>query len=189
MSKVVIVCAPSGTGKTTIIKKVLSSFHLLEFSISACNRKAREGETDGKDYYFVSTEEFKSKIEANQFLEWEEVYAGRYYGTFNSELDRIWQKGHFPLFDLDVKGGMRLKEIFGENALAIFFTPPSIQALRQRLENRGTDSPQEIEMRLERAAFELSFAPQFDVEIVNQVVDEATNEAIQIISEFLEVKI
>lgn len=189
MSKVVIVCAPSGTGKTTIIKKVLSNFQLLEFSISACNRKAREGEVNGRDYYFISDEDFKLKIDRQEFLEWEQVYSGRYYGTFKSELQRIWDKGHFPLFDLDVKGGTRIKQIFGEKALAIFFTPPSLDELRNRLVNRGTDTTQEIEMRLERAAFELSFASQFDINIINDDIELATSKTLEAIAQFLGVTV
>lgn len=183
--KVVIFSAPSGSGKTTIVKYLLSKGLNMEFSISATSRPLRGQEQHGKDYYFLSAEEFRQHIDNDDFVEWEEVYAGRYYGTLKSELERIWGKGNFVLFDVDVKGGVNIKRIFGDKALSVFVMPPSIDELRKRLVGRATDSAEEIEKRLAKAAEEITYAPQFDVTVVNDNLDEACQKAFDIVSNFL----
>ncbi|MCK9324004.1 MAG: guanylate kinase [Bacteroidales bacterium] len=183
--KVVILSAPSGSGKTTIARHLLSAELGLEFSVSACSRDKRPRETDGKDYYFLSIEEFKKQIDAGGFIEWEEVYQGHLYGTLRSEIERIHSLGHAILFDVDVKGGINLKRIFGKQALALFIMPPSIQALEQRLKNRGTDSPEKISLRLAKAEYEMTFASGFDVTIVNDQLETALREAEQVVRNFL----
>lgn len=186
--KLIIFSAPSGAGKTTIVKRILKCFSNLEFSISACSRNKRPGEIDGKDYYFLSAENFKHKIEQNEFVEWEEVYEGFYYGTLKSELERIWNKGHHVLFDVDVKGGIALKKIFGDNALAIFIKPPSLLELEFRLRNRETETEESIFKRISKAEFELTFAPGFDHIIVNDVLERAVRDAKQKVEDFLNPK-
>ena len=184
--KLVILSAPSGSGKTTIMKKVLRAFPRLEFSISATSRAPRHTEKDGADYYFISADTFRRKIEAGEFAEWEEVYSGLYYGTLRSEMERIWQEGKTIIFDVDVKGGMALKERFGDAALSIFIMPPSISALRERLERRGTDAPETIEKRLAKAAQELVYAERFDRVIVNDDLTAATVQTEDAIRRFIE---
>ncbi len=186
MGKLIIFSAPSGSGKTTIIKEILKENYPLEFSISACNRNPRNGETHGKDYYFLSTEEFQTRIKNDEFIEWEEVYQGRYYGTLQSEPERIWAKQQHVLFDLDVKGGLNLKQKFGDKALAIFIQPPSVEELRKRLEGRATDNAQEIDRRIAKAQEELSHAPQFDVVITNNDLKKAVTETHLAIKSFLD---
>lgn len=171
--KLLIFSAPSGSGKTTIVKHLLQKFSNLEFSVSACSRPKREREVDGKDYYFISPNDFRKKISDGQFIEWEEVYPGSYYGTLKSELERIWAKGNHVVFDVDVKGGLNLKKIFNEDALAVFIMPPSIDILRQRLEGRGSETPESIEKRVGKAAEEMEYAPQFDVTIINNEIHQA----------------
>lgn len=183
--KLVIFSAPSGSGKTTIVKQLLKVFPKIEFSVSACSRAMREGEVNGKDYYFLSPTAFREKIESNEFVEWEEVYPGSYYGTLRSELERIWVKGHHVAFDVDVKGGLNLKKRFGNRALAIFVMPPSIEELRKRLVNRGTESIESIEKRVGKAAEELTFARQFDMVIVNDSLDRAVQETLNHVKAFL----
>lgn len=183
--KLVIFSAPSGSGKTTIVKHLLSKELNLEFSISACNRPPRGNEQHGKDYYFLSTDEFKRKIDEGAFAEWEEVYPGRFYGTLWSELHRIWDKGNQVLFDVDVKGGVNLKNKFTKRALSVFVMPPSLDELRKRLEYRNTDPADEIERRLAKAAEELTFAPQFDVVIVNDDLEAASQKALEVVSRFI----
>lgn len=183
--KLVIFSAPSGSGKTTIVRYLLNKGLKLEFSISACNRPPRGNEEHGKDYYFLSTEEFRQRIANNEFVEWEEVYEGRYYGTLKSEMQRIWEKGNHVLFDVDVKGGISLKKIFGPQALSIFVMPPSVEALSQRLNKRGTDSADEIARRLAKAQHEITFASQFDHVVVNDELFQAKNEAEQLLIDFL----
>ena len=166
--KSIIFSAPSGAGKTTIVKQLLQRPELhLEFSISACSRPPRLDEQHGKDYYFLNIIEFREKIAAGEFIEWEEVYRDNYYGTLKSELTRIWDKGNIVVFDVDVKGGMNLKRIFGKNTLALYVMPPSVNELEQRLRKRGTESEDKIHQRLVRADYELSLASNFDVQIVN----------------------
>jgi guanylate kinase len=183
--KLIIFSAPSGAGKTTIVKALTEKFPSLEFSVSATCRSPREGEVHGRDYCFLSSEEFEKAIDADKFVEWEEVYAGTKYGTLRSEVERIWGKGNVILFDVDVKGGLRLKSIFGEQALSIFVMPPSVEVLRQRLVGRGTDSPETIEKRVGKAELELSFANQFDKVVVNDDLLRAVCEVENIIIEFL----
>jgi guanylate kinase len=183
--KLIIFSAPSGSGKTTIVKHLLSKKTNLEFSISACSRAPRGEEQHGKDYYFLSVAEFQNKIKNNEFVEWEEVYGDRYYGTLWTEMERIWGKGNHVLFDVDVKGGANLKKQFGSQALAVFVMPPSVDELRKRLIGRNTDAPEEIERRLAKATEELSYSPLFDVVIVNDNLEEACSKAIEVVNNFL----
>ena len=185
MGKLIIFSAPSGSGKTTIVHQLMQLVEGLEFSISATSRAPRGVEQNGKDYYFLSGEEFDRKIAENAFVEWEEVYAGTKYGTLRSEMERIWAKGHTILFDVDVKGGVRLKEIFGSDALSIFIMPPSIEELRNRLVGRATDSPEKIEQRLAKAGEELGYAERFDKVVVNDDLAEAVAEVRRSIEEFV----
>ena len=183
--KVIIFSAPSGTGKTTIIRELLKKELPLAFSVSACTRLPRDGETDGEDYYFLSEAEFRNKIDQRAFIEWEEVYEGNLYGTPCSEPERIWKSDRHIIFDVDVKGGLKLKEAFGEKALSILIMPPSLEVLRERLEHRSTDSPEVIQKRLDKAAFELSFSENFDITFVNDNLEEAVNKAYDILKKFL----
>ncbi|TAL61126.1 MAG: guanylate kinase [Bacteroidetes bacterium] len=186
--KLVIISAPSGAGKTTIVKHLLESGLNLSFSVSATTRPLRGNETDGKEYFFLSVPEFKKKVENNEFVEWEEVYKDLLYGTLKSELERIREKGNHVLFDVDVKGGINLKRKFGIGSIAIFIMPPSVEELENRLVKRGTDTPEEIKMRVEKAKNELKLANQFDIVIVNHQLDKAKEEALKIVSSFLESK-
>jgi guanylate kinase len=184
--KVIIVSAPSGAGKTSIVKHVLQYLPELRFSTSATTRTMREGEVNGKDYHFLSVDDFKKGIERNDFLEWEEVYRNQFYGTLKSEIQRIWDEGKTVIFDVDVKGGLNIKKYFGENALAIFVEPPTVQELENRLRKRGTETEESLRKRVEKAEYELSFAPQFDKIILNDNLDEARAEMLQTIREFLD---
>lgn len=186
--RVVIVSAPSGAGKTTVVKHLLGAGLNLSFSVSACSRPPRSHEVDGKDYYFLSVEEFREKITANAFIEWEEVYPGKYYGTLKQEVGRLWKEGHHILFDVDVKGGMNLKRYFGDRALAIFVMPPSIQELEKRLRARGTDPENSIRERIQKASVEMSSAGLFDCTLVNDRLEVALKEAVQMVRRFLRVK-
>lgn len=183
--KLIIISAPSGSGKTTIVKYLLEKELGLEFSVSATTRPRRGPEADGKDYYFLSEDEFQKKIENDEFIEWEEVYKGYLYGTLRTEIDRIWSKGRHVLFEVDVKGGLRLKKIFGKKSVAIFIMPPSIDELKKRLTARGTDKSAEVEMRVEKAELEMEFAYHFDHVIVNRYLDRAIEEVTQTIASFL----
>jgi guanylate kinase len=174
--KAIIVSAPSGAGKTTIVKHLLNCKLPLEFSISACSRAKRPGEVDGKDYYFLGLEEFKRKINLNEFIEWEEVYSGMYYGTLKSEINRIWILNRHVIFDVDVKGGVNLKKKFGKSALSIFVSPPTFESLKDRLIARGTETTITLEKRIEKARLEMNYATQFDVTIINDVLDSALKE-------------
>ena len=185
MGKLIIFSAPSGSGKTTIVRRIMQTIPGLEFSISATSRAPRGTEQHGHDYYFLSAEEFDKAIAEEQFVEWEEVYAGTKYGTLKSEMERIWAEGHTILFDVDVKGGVRLKNIFGEQALSLFVMPPSIEELRNRLVGRATDSPEKIEQRVAKAAEELEYAPQFDKTVVNDDLEKAVAEVEQIVTAFV----
>lgn len=184
--KMIIFSAPSGAGKTTIVKHLLSKFPQFEFSISATSRNMREGESHGKDYFFLSAEEFKQRIINSEFVEWEEVYTDNFYGTLRSELDRIWEKGNVVIFDVDVKGGVNLKKMFPENSLSLFVMPPSIEELRNRLVGRGTDSAEAIERRVAKAEEEISYSDKFDVVVVNDDLELAKNKAEEAIALFLE---
>ena len=183
--KLVIFSAPSGSGKTTIVKELLKQFPQFEFSISATSRQPRGAEQNGVDYFFLSQEEFRQKVQADEFVEWEEVYNGTCYGTLKSEMQRIWQKGNVIIFDVDVMGGINLKRIFGENACSIFIMPPSVEVLRERLIGRGTDSMETIEKRVAKAEFEISKAPEFDNVVINDVLDTAVAQTESIINDFL----
>lgn len=180
-----IFSAPSGGGKTTIVKAVLKHFPQLAFSVSTTSRFQRPDEINAKDYYFISSEEFRRKIENDEFIEWQEVYPGIFYGTQKSELDRILTQGKNPVFDVDVKGALNLKNIFQSEALTIFIQPPSLQILEQRLRLRGTETEESLSQRLNKAAFELTFAPSFDVIIINDDLERAINEAIHVVDDFL----
>lgn len=185
MGKLLIFSAPSGSGKTTIVRRLLEQFTNLEFSISATSRAPRGVEKNGVDYYFLTAEEFAEAVAADKFVEWEEVYKGTCYGTLRSEMERIWSKGNVILFDVDVMGGIRLKEIFGEDAMSIFVMPPSIEELRRRLEGRGTDAPEVIEKRIAKASFELTKAPEFDRQVVNDDLEVAVAEVAEIVKNFI----
>lgn len=185
MGKVVIFSAPSGSGKTTVVRRLLERFPQFEFSVSATSRAPRGEERNGVDYYFLSDEEFRRRVAGDEFVEWEEVYAGTCYGTLRTEVERIWAKGHVILFDVDVMGGINLKRKFGADACSIFIMPPSVEELRRRLEGRGTDAPEVIERRVGKAAFEIEKAPQFDHTVVNDRLDAAVDEVTLLIDDFL----
>lgn len=173
---IIIISAPSGAGKTTLVRALMQQLPQLRFSVSATTRQPRPHEQDGVDYHFLSVAQFQQHITQGDFLEWEEVYTGRYYGTLSSEPARIAQSGHIPLFEVDAVGGINLKKRFGETALSIFVKPPSPEALRERLIKRGTDSAEEIERRMQKADFELGLAPQFDVQVLNDDLQVAIAE-------------
>ncbi len=183
--KLIIISAPSGSGKTTIVKQILTSGLNIEFSVSAASRQPRNNEINGRDYYFMSADEFKKRIENDDFLEWEEVYSGNFYGTLKSEIQRIWDKGNHVIFDVDVKGGLNIKKNDPENALAIFIQAPSVSELGERLKNRLTDTEETIKKRIAKAEYELSFAPQFDKIIVNDNLDDAIKETYKTINAFI----
>lgn len=185
MGKVIIFSAPSGSGKTTIVRRLLERYPQFEFSISATSRAPRGQERDGVDYYFLSHGEFMQAVTENRFVEWEEVYKGTCYGTLRSEVERIWAKGHVIVFDVDVVGGINLKRIFGDDACSVFIMPPSVEELRRRLEGRGTDAPEVIDRRVAKAEFELTKAPEFDHIVVNDSLDEAIRETTAIINQFI----
>jgi guanylate kinase len=183
--KVIIISSPSGGGKTTIMHHLMDHVPELEFSISACSRLPRQGEGDEKDYYFLTEDDFEKKIAENAFLEWEEVYAGKFYGTLKSEVQRIWDKGHFVIFDVDVVGGCMLKDYFKHQALSIFIIPPNIEALRERLLLRKTETPEAIDVRVSRAEFELSYSEKFDVMILNDSIKTAVEQTRKVVTAFL----
>ena len=183
--KLIIFSAPSGSGKTTIVKHLLGLNMGLAFSISATSRIPRENEINGRDYYFITPEEFREKVSRNMFLEWEEVYANQYYGTLREDVERLRNEGTHVLFDIDVVGGLNLKKVFGEEALAVFVQPPSIEELENRLRSRNTDSDQQLTKRLAKAKHELTFAPRFDYILINEKLNTALEEAERIVSEFL----
>lgn len=184
--KIIVISAPSGCGKSTIIKRIMDTGDVdMQFSVSATNRPPRPGEVDGVSYHFLSTEEFRRRVDAGMFVEWEEVYPGRYYGTLREEIERKCDSGSNVILDIDVKGGQSVRDIFGPRALTIFILPPSIDALRTRLEGRGTDSPQVIEQRLARAQFEIDQAGKFDLRVVNDDLDTAVAQTRDAIIDFL----
>lgn len=171
--KIVVFCGPSGAGKTTVSRKIMQLFPVLELSVSATTRQPRAGEIDGKDYYFITAEEFKSRVKNNEFLEYEEVYHDLCYGTLNAELERIWSNDKVPFLDLDVKGAANLKKMYGNKGLFVFVHPGSIQNLADRLTNRGTENEESLKKRLGRAEFEMTFADQFDFVLINNIVEQA----------------
>lgn len=184
--KIIVISAPSGCGKSTIINDILDKGDIdLQFSVSATNRSPRAGETDGVNYHFLSTEQFRDAIAAGEFVEWEEVYPGRFYGTLRSEIADKINAGHNVVLDIDVKGGLNVKKIFGDTALTIFILPPSIDELRRRLESRGTDNPQVIDERIGKAGYELSFASRYDRRIVNDDLKAAIDATRKAISEHI----
>lgn len=184
--KALIVSAPSGSGKTTIVRRLLADEGLsLGFSVSATTRAPRGTEVDGVDYHFMDNTAFLQRVEAGDFIEWEEVYPGRFYGTLRAELDRLWAAGLVPVFDIDVVGGAKLRELLGPNALALFIRTPSIDTLRERLEKRGTDSPEVIAERVAKAAEEWTYAPRFDHEVINDDLDAACAHAKSLLVEHL----
>lgn len=183
--KLIIFSAPSGAGKTTIVHWLMQQIPNLAFSISATSRKKRPGETDGKDYYFLSVEAFKEKVRKNEFVEWEEVYENQFYGTLISEVERLRNEGKHVVFDVDVKGGMNIKRLYGNDALSIFIMPPSVEELEHRLRNRNTDDEESIRKRIEKAKYELQFAKHFDVVIVNDDLEKAEQETLKVVKDFL----
>ena len=184
--KLIIFSAPSGSGKTTIVHRLLKIFDCLEFSISATSRRPRGQERDGEDYYFFTPGQFAEMVQQDMFVEWEEVYAGSCYGTLRSEIRRIWDCGHAALFDVDVKGGERLKGIFGSKAMSVFIMPPSLEELESRLVGRGTDDRATIDRRLAKAAEELTHAENFDHIVVNDNLDEAVEQTAALVRSFLD---
>lgn len=185
--KVLIFSAPSGSGKSTIVNHILGLYPgSMEFSVSATSRAPRGEEQDGREYYFLTTEEFRKMIAEDKFVEYEEVYEGRFYGTLKSECERIWSAGHVIIFDVDVKGGVNLKKYFGDAALSIFIQAPSVEVLRQRLVSRGTDSPEAIEERVAKAEEEMTYAPQFDYVLVNDELQTAYAESEKVVEDFLD---
>ncbi len=184
--KIIVISAPSGTGKSTIIHTILNKKEIdMKFSVSATNRAPRAGETDGVSYNFLTTDQFLSLIDQNGFVEWEEVYSGRYYGTLKSEIEKTIHEGHNVILDIDVKGALNVKKIYGDRAITLFIQPPSIDALRQRLEGRGTETPESLAQRLQKAEYELSFAENFDAVIVNDDLSRAVEETEASINSFI----
>lgn len=183
--KFIIVSAPSGAGKTTIVRSLLQAGLGLEFSVSAASRPPRINEINGKDYFFISVKEFKEKIRNGDLLEWQEVYEDHYYGTLKSEVERIWKNGHHMLFDLDVQGGINLKNLFPDITLAIFIMPPSLEELGKRLRLRSTETGENINKRLEKARSEITCSGKFDKIIINDDLEKATSKAIRNVSQFL----
>lgn len=186
MAKLIIFSAPSGAGKSTLVRYLLAQELNLQFSISATSRLPRGEEKNGVEYYFLSPAEFRERITRNEFLEYEEVYTDKFYGTLKSEVDRILGEGKNVVFDVDCIGGLNIKKIYGDRALSIFVMPPSVEVLRERLEKRGTDSPQVIENRLAKAEYEMSFAPRFDVVVCNDDFDRAKDEVLKLVSDFIQ---
>lgn len=184
--KAIIFSAPSGSGKTTIVRHLIEKFPNLGFSISACTRDKRgRSEQNGKDYYFLTPEDFKQKIDQNEFIEWEEVYEGNFYGTLKEEIHRIWDSGKHVIFDVDVKGGLNLKKYFGDSGLAIFVKVPHIEDLANRLRDRGTETEESLSRRLYKAKFEMGFQDKFDVILVNEELDRSFAEAEKLVGNFI----
>ncbi|MCX6185995.1 MAG: guanylate kinase [Bacteroidetes bacterium] len=184
-NKAVIFCAPSGSGKTTIVKHLLNVNHDLMFSVSACTRKQRPNEVHGKDYYFINIDTFKQKIESHEFIEYEEVYGGNYYGTLKSEMERIWALNKTVIFDVDVEGGLNLKNYFGEQALAVFVKPPNIEELARRLRERSTETEEMLCIRVGKAVLELDYEPRFDIVLVNDILNNTLIKAEKLVTDFL----
>jgi guanylate kinase len=184
-NKIIIITAPSGAGKTSITHHLMQTFPQLAFSVSAATRQARGVEKNGVDYYFMSADEFKQKIQHNEFVEWEMVYEGKYYGTLKAELQRIWDNNKIPILDIDVKGAIHVKQQFPDSALTIFIEPPSVLELKKRLESRGTETKESLAARVNKAAYEISFKDQFDKQIVNDDLQLAREKAVTIVQEFI----
>lgn len=184
--KCIIFSAPSGAGKTTIVHRLIKEIPSLSFSISACSRKARPNEQHGVDYYFLSSDEFKAKISNNEFIEWEEVYVNNYYGTLTSEIEKIWKENKNVIFDVDVVGGLNLKNYFKEKALAIFVQPPSMEILEDRLRSRKTETEEKIQIRIQKATVEMERFDEFDYILVNNDLETAVNEIKKVILKFLD---
>ena len=187
--KLLMFCGPSGSGKTTITQHLIERIPNLGFSISATTRAKRKGEKDGEHYYFLTIEEFRIKIQNGDFVEWEEVYEDVFYGTLRSEIERIWNSGKHVIFDIDVEGGLNIKNQFPDNSLAVFVQPPSIEHLRHRLHERATDHPENIEKRIAKAVYELRYAPRFDHVIINTDKNKTLEEALVLVKEFLNIPI
>ena len=185
LQKLIIITAPSGAGKTSVTKYLLEKIPQLRFSVSATTRKPRSNEINNVDYYFITENDFHNKIQENDFIEWEMVYEGKYYGTFKSELERIWKENKIPLLDIDVKGAIHVHEQFDSNCLTIFIEPPSIEELKKRLQSRGTESLESLQTRLNKAVFELSFKNQFNKIIINDNLQDACLEAAASVKKFL----
>ncbi|MCB9202919.1 MAG: guanylate kinase [Flavobacteriales bacterium] len=188
MGKLIILSAPSGAGKTTLVKYLLEEISELTFSISCTTREKRPNEVNGKDYYFISESEFKNKIQADEFVEYEEVYNGRFYGTLNSELERIWNQGKIVIFDVDVVGGVNIKNKFPTNSLSIFIAPPSLEILAERLKNRETETQDTLKTRVEKAELEMSYANKFDKILVNDDLEQSKKEIKSLVLEFIKSK-
>ena len=184
-NKILIITAPSGAGKTSITHRLMHTFTQLAFSVSAATRQARGNEQHGKDYYFISSDDFKQHIQHNEFVEWEMVYEGKYYGTLKSELQRIWDAGKIPVLDIDVKGAIHVKQQYPDAALTIFIVPPSVDVLKKRLESRGTETIESLAARVNKASYEISFKDHFDKQILNDNLEYACAEAIAIVQAFL----
>jgi guanylate kinase len=184
-NKIIVITAPSGAGKTSITRYLLHKYPQLAFSVSAATREVRYYEKDGRDYYFLKTDDFKQKIQQNEFVEWEMVYEGKYYGTLKSELQRIWDNDQCPLLDIDVKGAIHVKQQYPETALTIFIQPPSVEELKRRLESRGTETAESLQARVNKASYEISFKEHFDKTILNDDLEKACAKAEEIIVEFL----
>lgn len=184
-NKIIIITAPSGAGKSTITHYLINKYPALSFSISAATRNPRGSEKDGVDYYFLSEETFKQKINEDAFLEWEMVYEGKYYGTLKSELDRIWAAGKVPMLDIDVKGAIHVQQQFGDNCLSIFIEPPSVEELKKRLESRGTETPESLATRINKASYEISFTHHFTTTVVNDDLSKACTDTEKVIKDFL----
>jgi guanylate kinase len=183
--KILIITAPSGAGKSTIANRLMNAFPSLAFSISAATRAPRGNEKNGVEYYFISTEEFKQKIKEQAFAEWEMVYEGKYYGTYNSEIERIWNNNQTPVLDIDVKGALHIKQLYPHQTYSIFIEPPSVDVLKTRLKNRGTENEDAINTRINKAEYELSFKGHFDKVILNDNLESACEKAIETVSAFL----
>ena len=186
--KVIIVSAPSGAGKTSIVRHLLEQVPDLKFSISATTRPKRDYEIDGKDYYFLTPEQFKERLANDEFLEWQEVYTDQFYGSLKSEVERIWSNGQAVIFDVDVLGGLNIKKFYGDEALSVFIEPPTMEELENRLKNRGTETDASLKKRLAKAEYELSFARQFDRIVLNDDLKTAQQEMIDLVRDFLEEK-
>lgn len=184
-NKLLLFCGPSGSGKTTIVHSLLAADPRLKFSVSATTRNRRSNEVDGKDYHFITVDEFKRRIANDEFVEWEEVYTNGYYGTLKSEIESIWAEGKIPVFDVDVEGGLKIKSIFGEKLFAVFVRPPSIEELHKRLHARNSETPESFKARIAKSEHELTYADRFDHIIINDSLEQALEEAHRMANEFI----